>query len=440
MADAASIVVKQQAAVDEAVACLPPDPTVVTKAQAALAEAQAFAGVGTVDPRLVAMPRNTVLDLGQIPFTVPNGESLVQVRNGFVANSGMVYDGKRKRFFCRGGGHAGTNHDGPVTLSISDLSIRELYPPMSAQPDMVKSNYDFTRGAWLSGSVSGPYPRPPASHTYDQLAIWGDEFIDFNRIVGNGDHTQEEVNERAAGIVTDYQKLFVTAGQIAHLDLNALTWDWENTTPPQTDGSDTGMPQFGAVEWDPVARNFLWLNSHYLATYDPITRVKLKQLDISTVAGSKHLVNEAGTVVANTIDIAGCLNYRPVDDCFYYFTRTNTNQVWKIDVRNGYITNLVLLTTTGTPPPSTSANLEHPVRYDPGNDLFLTGPFSNKFYGFNPATKEWLSQTINGPFVPDDSPYQSHMGDFCPDAGVFVYMTDGLTATVRKGHFIAYKW
>jgi hypothetical protein len=73
-------------------------------------------------------------------------------------------DGNRHRLVHFGGGHNATNYDAVNTFSLDALTWAEDYPPTPLL-DMLPGNYDFARGAWLSGSDGGPYPRPAAKHS-----------------------------------------------------------------------------------------------------------------------------------------------------------------------------------------------------------------------------------------------------------------------------------
>jgi hypothetical protein len=101
--------------------------------------------------------------------------------------SGMAYSPRRNKMYMFGGGHASTNYDAIDVLDLSAASpnFTALHPASDAD-DFEPENVDTTKGAWISGSNGGPYPRPIARHTINNLHVVDDELISLSFIEGNG--------------------------------------------------------------------------------------------------------------------------------------------------------------------------------------------------------------------------------------------------------------
>lgn len=435
-----------------AVASVPTLDDVAAKLQDALAEAQTvpaaasvwpllqgaldyIAGKVTGNPKLANLAPNTWIDLGVMSLTVPNGETLVQALQ-VGSNSGCDYDARRNRLVVFGGGHSATNYDAVVCLSLDDLIWREEYLPTWAQPDMTLTNYDVSRGAWLSGSDGGPYPRPAARHTCDQMQVLGDELILFGLVEGNGENTQQAVNEGLLG--AGY--LFSSKAQIARYSFANKTWSFESASPTQTDG-DGGVALWGATKVDPVTGIVLWVNVNYFATYDPRTRSKTKWVTWAPAKGAPALFDESGNpLTPATLAYTGSLCYDSIRDQWYYCTLHD--EVWRLNYDRAHpaATTMTRLSVTGVPPTNAHpVNSEHAHRFDSRNGVIGVGPFDGVFYTFDPASKAWSSTVL--PTSPLSQYGNSHCMEYIDGLNVYLLMTDrNLPIAALRSHWIAYRW
>lgn len=444
----------------------------------------------TIDPRLVNLGANQSLDAGAVDCTTPTGETQVTATN-LSDNAGGVYDPKRLQFLKPlAGGHDGTNYNSIWGINLTDLTQFEEYPPTPAQPlagssfvgmtgnattavadpngFLVQGNYDFTRGCWLAGPTAAdianvfypgrtfqtttiPYPIPAARHTVDQIVMsTPDEITTFGLVEGNGRGSQEAILE---GNPPNYDFLFRAPSVIWHYDRINRVWTPDDGISGHpynvADGYGTQSAYWGATCRDPISGLIIWINQHYLRTYDPTTRtLSAILIDFGSTTGRAQVVNEAGTQVASTnMRTNGTLEYRPVDGCMYYFTMDHVT--FRVELNRFDFTKTVVrqLTTGGTPPVIFNGgvqtlNDEHAVRYDTRNDLFGTGPFNGIFYAWNPVTKNWASNTIQGAGAGLSVAINCHDTYYSPEANVYMFKTDAdasIPANLRN-HIFFYRW
>jgi PKD repeat protein len=322
---------------------------------------------------LAALPANTAVELGPYTCSDVQGESAGVCRN-VTDYSSLVYDEKRKQTVVFGGGHVATNYDAVNAFSSVTLQWVEQYPPTPATA-MTVANYDYDRGAWLSGPDGGPYPRAAARHTEDLMNIVGDELIVLGYVEGNAAGT-------SAGGSNVLQ--FLSNARVAHYDLVAKTWTFSTAV---------GVQHWPASAYDPVSGKIVILGSYMLAVYDPAARAMTTALDFTDPAGLAHITREDGSRSPVNLGYNNNLVYFPTNQKMYYFERT-TGAVYEVDLNRADLSAsaITLLSTTGTPPP----NSEIGYGYDPVNQIIGGGPINGVFYAFDPATKTWTAQTMQG--------------------------------------------
>jgi PKD repeat protein len=353
----------------------------------------------TTPKTLSALPANTAADLRPYQCSDAQGESPGMC--GYVTDfSGMVYDQKRQRMVLFGGGHAATNYDALNTFPSSSLRWTEEYPPTPATA-MTAANYDYTRGAWLRGPDGGPYPRAAARHTEDLMDVAGDELILLGVVEGNANGT-------ASGDTTE--ELFTTPGRIAHYNFVSKSWTFTNVP---------GVKGWPASAYDPVSGKIVMLGSSTLSVYDPVAETLATAINLNSYAGLAHIVREDGSTFSqNPLRYNNNLVYFPPNQKMYYFERFG-GSVYEVNLNRTDFSasTITLLNTTGTPPPSTEIG----YGYDSINHIIGGGPVNNTFYGFDPGTKAWTAQTMQGG-APGTVAF--HALDYDSANNVFVFITD----------------
>jgi hypothetical protein len=360
------------------------------------------AGTTTPTPAtttLSALPGNTAMDLGIYQCTDPVGESAANCRS-VTDYSGMVYDPSRQRMVVFGGGHASTNYNAVNTFQTGALKWVEEYLPTPATL-MTVANYDYTRGAWLSGPT-GAYPLPAARHTVDQMVVVGDELILLATVEGNGMFTAGDQNP-----YTSYK--FATHGRIAHYNFVTKSWSF---------ASEEGITDWPGTALDPVSGKVVVLGTYTLSLYDPVARTRTAIFDFSTSAGAAHLKDESGNPVSNALlGINRNLVYFPPKDRFYYIGGAGTVFELNLDRSNFGNSTVTSLTTSGTPLPGQEMGFAYDSKYK----IIGGGPIANVFYAFDPATKTWTSKVVQGG-TPGSLAF--HAIDYDPVNDVFIFLTD----------------
>lgn len=409
-------------------------------------------GSGNMNPALQppAGP-NQARDLGSASFEAPIGDAS-QASIAIFAQSKFCFDARRNRAVLFGGGHAATNNDGMFELPFTEgvgLTYRSIYRPTprigtDSVGMWVESNYDYTKGAWLSGGVSGngPYPRPVARHTLDETlvitddAIGLDHFVVLGRVEGNTADSQAsgggllglwtKNGTQPAHAPVDHE--LDTAGQAAHYPLasgGVGPWSWAAIPGMQENG---GNRPYAACEYDPVSKLVVICGLYYFETYDPVTKTR--------AAGNRRdmLANPivdsvTGATVApdgNNIDMN--MVYCTANDKFYYFKHNGSAmEVWEITPNraNWPASQIVRLNPTGTPFPGTECG----VAYDSDHALIGVGPWNSFFYVFDysvgsgPTRGQWRRQLI--PQASGSIGWNAHCLLYTPRDKVYVFITGG---------------
>lgn len=347
---------------------------------------------------------NHVQDLGAFTCTEIPGDTSGSTSRQSVDFCGMIYDGARRQMVTFGGGHASTNYDVVHTFKLDTLQWVEEYPPTPAA-NITLANYDFDKGAWITGSDGGPYERALARHTEDLLAIVGDELIVLASVEGNQVCPSTGINSTLAFLnqlskLPQYNFTTKTWSFSTTQSGGYATQDWPGTAVDPVTGLVVIMGQVGGLE-----------------TYDPTTRVR------TTRIASGFLQDANGNVISlSNLEYNNNLAYYPPGDCFYYFRSglALPNGVFKLTLnRSNYAASFARqVTTTGTPPPTA---FEVAARYDTKNHVFGVGPVNNIFYTFDPESAIWSPHTVQGG-APGSQTF--HMMDYDPVNNVFIFVTN----------------
>ena len=350
---------------------------------------------------VAGLAANTAMKLGNYTCTDVVGEPAGTC--GLVTDySRIVYDPNRQRMVIFGGGHSSTSYDAINTYDLVNLKWVEEYLPGNCASH-VASNLNATNGTWITGPAGGPYPRPLARHTEDEMVVVGDELIVLESVEGNGNYCANLPN------YTGYE--FATAGKIAHYNFVTKTWSYSSVNGIQSD--------WPGAAYDPVSGQVIILGQQGLDLYDPVAKTKTRVIDFGTYAGLAQLKDDQGNAIANTLTYNNNLVYYPPNQKFYYFERTG-QAVYELSLNRSNFaqSTIVRQTTSGTPPP---AGVETGFGYDSTNQIIGGGPLQNVFYAYAPAAKAWTAKTVQGG-TPGSVAF--HALDYDAKDNVFVFITD----------------
>jgi hypothetical protein len=368
------------------------------------------------NPLLQYIPDNTAKDLGAYTCTDAPGEWAGKCRSVHDF-SGMQYDANRHQMVIFGGGHSSTNYNAINTLSLDTLRWKEEYLPTPCS-DMRPDNFDWSKGAWMTGSVPGPYPVPAARHTEDLMNMAGDELILVTSVEGNG-------GPGCLQWPTYGSYEIRSQNQVAHYNFRTKTW---------TFGAAAAQSyNWPASEYDPVSNKILMFGLDGLSLYDPVTTTRTVYMDF--LSGSYPATDERGNplnynVIDQTPRYNNTLVYYPPTDKFYYFEKfAGTIFEITLDRANPAASKIVKISYTGEYPQYASIGWA----YDSANKMIGGGPVTNVFYAFDPRTKWMQHKTIQGANTGDVS-FQTIGYD--PINNVYVFVTG--EATVKQTW--AYRW
>lgn len=353
-----------------------------------------------VPQAIASLPANGAVDLGLYQWTDTGGHAHGAQITDY---SGMVYAPSLKSMLVMGGGHASTDYDAVNSFSMGTLDWRELYLATPGA-SMTPSNYDAVRGAWLSGP-SGPYARPVARHTLDEMVVAGEELIVLAKVEGNG----PTAGRNWPGGYTSYN--LKTPGRIAHLNLRTLQW----TFAP----ADYGADDFAAAEYDPPSGKVILLGSRGLFVYDPIAKKKTFAIDFLTYPGAYQVQDEQGNRLAGgALTYNQNLVYYPPNGKHYYIVTattpvSSTGAVFEIELnRLDFSKSIVRRVATA---PLVGATK---FAYDSKNLLIGGGLHNGVFYAFDPRTRSWSSKNVSGP-----QSFAFMAMDYDPASNAYLFLT-----------------
>jgi hypothetical protein len=326
----------------------------------------------TIPPLEIAP--NAAINLGLYVWTKDGGHESGAAITDY---SGLVRDKKRRRFVILGGGHTSTDYDSVNSFVDASRSWKELYPPTPGTL-MTPDNYDTVRGAWLAGPA-GPYPRPAARHTLDEMMIIGDELVIMARVEGN----YITAGRNWPGGYTSLNT--TTPARIAAMNLDTLVWRFSQ--------DDSGVGDYPACEYDPLSGKGITLGVQGLFIYDPETMKNTKVIDLLSFPGASQIVDENGVRIgAGGLGYNENLVYFPPNQKHYYFN-SSTGYVFELDLDRTDFTKS-MIRRVGTAPKLGTVRTKY--AYDSKNQVIGGGICNNVFNAFNPMDRTWVQETING--------------------------------------------
>jgi len=346
--------------------------------------------------KLGAVPPDTAVDLGPYKPQVADGDNELVIHT--TDYSGMQYDANRRQMVLFGGGHAGSNNDAIQRFSMDTLTWSAEYMP-TPQSYWTQANYDSVLGAWRNGP-SGPYPRPAARHTLDELVVAGDELIVLAKVEGNARNLAGTWNGGA-----DHTHWTDSPGRVAHYNFVSKSWSFSPTATGATDS-------WPATALDPISGKILLVSRDQMVMYDPVTKTKevVKQIGDPKMGANQNLV------------------YFPPNDRFYYVGQSGA--VWEIALdRSRLVASTIRRLEVTGPTPGSSAP-ETAVAYDSVNHLIGMGPIKGTLYTFDPNTGAWTAHTIA---ALGNRSTIFHCMDFDPVNGVYVFITNDFQTWAYRG-------
>jgi hypothetical protein len=351
--------------------------------------------------------------------------------------SGMVWDADRNRVLIPpGGGHASTNWTGLNTLDLggSTFTWSQAYPSHTIAEN-IPSNFDFTRGVWLTGAGVGPFPRPAARHTLGNLHIVDSELINLATIEGNGQEgfTSSAWDAYRVPPGSGYTSFEIrdegnVAGglqpKVPHQNLDTYAFTFST--------SFASINGYGSSAYDPQSEKIIVMSDTLLSTYDPVTKTRTDHINFSTSGGSLKLLNESGVPTSSgLIGINGSMTYFPEDGRLYYISNGAQGEgvnVFRVELdRSDFANSIVrILNVTGTKPTG-GEMFEMHFAYDSVNEIIGGAVKASKFYAFHPTTKVWEQVSITGG-LPGDTAFHAHC--YASPHNVHIFVTT--SASGRK--------
>ena len=337
--------------------------------------------------KLASISPNTAVNLGPYKPQAADGDTELVIHT--TDYSGMQYDANRRQMVLFGGGHAGSNNDAIQRFNLDTLTWSAEYAP-TPQAYWTEDNYDSTLGAWRSGP-KGPYPRPAARHTLDELVMAGDELIVLAKVEGNARNLAGQWKGAAPTTLSTYSN-----GRVAHYNFLSKTWSFSPTATGATDS-------WPAAALDPVSGKVLLVSRDQIAVYDPATKTKsvVKQIGDGNMGANQNLV------------------YFPPNDKFYYVHQNGA--VWEItfDRSQPSASTIRRVPVSGSPPGTGMP--ETAIAYDSVNHVIGMGPMHGTFYTFDPKLAVWSATKID---ALGNRSTIFHCMDFDAADGVYVFIAD----------------
>lgn len=361
--------------------------------------------VSSARAQLPPVPDNGVIDLG--PFRCTQLATDIDCKH-VTDYSGFVYDAPNHRMLMFGGGHASTFTDTIFALNLNSYPFAwsELYAPTPCAT-MTPANYDQSRGVWLSGP-SGPYPRPVARHTYDELVVANGEFIILAFMNGGQKLCPK-------GFDFSIKDPFMNFGaKIAHY--NFISGQWSFAAALADGFPDTGgNPAYLAAEVDPVSRFVILAGRYGLWTYDPITRLKTRRI---RGENGEWKDSNGNTVSFSLLGINPTLVYYPPTDKFYIIDYTVGFKIWRLtpDRAAWGQTRIDQMVISGALPGCG----ERKWAYDSINRVLGVAICNSIAYVFDPATNNMFSGAVQGG-APGSVAFEAL--DYDPANNLFVFLT-----------------
>ena len=317
------------------------------------------------NPTLISLPNNTAINLGSFNDDPYNGSCGTPIN--ITDYSGITYDPIHHKILAHGGGHSSTGRDDVPEFSFSTLTWSHIpagtYPGgATSLGEMTSGNLDSTKGRFITSN------NPVSTHTLDLMP-----FVES---------TGEMLVLRGYGPSYCFGGAY-SERSVAHYNPVSKTWTYSPVSTSQWGSTDENP----SSAYDPVSGKVLIVGRTGLWVYDPSAKIVTRALTYSN--GSMNYITQ--------------LIYFPLNQKFYYFSRSAPIGVWEIDFnRSNWSASTVTQVTGMTNTPSFSGSTAVGFALDTTNNIIGGDITNGQFKAFNPVTKAWTVQTMqiqggNGP-------------------------------------------
>lgn len=354
------------------------------------------------NPKLLAIPPNTALDLGPYKCDQPTDGTCAAGTD----YSRFTYDSVKHQILFFGGGHGLALHTDVQVFDFGKLKW-SAQTPSTLCSEMSASNINPDSASWISSG------QPWARHTWDMgvmAMVNGVRKYIILTSGGVGSKSAEsciQTSENTGGAVA--YPPGNAKSKINIYDSSTGTWSFGKNSP------DALWYYASSAETDPVTNKIIVVIGDGGSVYDP---------DTDTVI-AHFPTNNAFPGYSNN------LVYFPPNQKMYYVMR-GTTSITEITLdRNDWSkTKPVMVNTSG---PETE---ESGWAYDSVNQVIGGGVKDGNIYLYEPITNTWttkamLVQSDFGMTSVGSMPSSSHVLDFDSKDGVFIFIANGHTWAYR---------
>ena len=354
------------------------------------------------NPKLLAIPPNTALDLG--PYTCN------QPADGGCSPgtdySRITYDSVKHQILFFGGGHGLALHTDVQVFDFGKLKW-SAQTPSTLCSEMTATNINPDNASWISSG------QPWARHTWDMGAM---AYVNGVRkyliltsggVGGTAAESCIQTSENVRGAV-QYPPGNAKS-KINIYDSATGTWTFGKTPP------DTLWYYASSAETDPVTNKIIVINGEGGSVYDPNT---------DNVIG--HFpTNGALNGYSNNL-----IYFPPTQKMYYVMRGTTSISELTLDRNDWSKTNPVSVNTSGPP------TEESGWAYDSVSQVIGGGVTDGKIHFYDPATNTWTTNTMLvqsdfGMTTVGSIPSSSHALDFDSKDGVYIFIANGHTWAYR---------
>jgi hypothetical protein len=317
------------------------------------------------NPTLSSLPNNTAISLGVFDDDPYNGSCGVPI--SITDYSSITYDPIHHKILAHGGGHSAIGRDDVPEFSFSTLTWSHVpagtYPGgATSLGQMSGGNLDSSKGRFITSN------NPVSTHTIDLMPF--------------AESTGELLVLRGMGPSNCFGGSY-TDRSVAHYNPVSKTWSYSSVST----GQWASLEENPSSAYDPVSGKVVIVGRTGVWVYDPSARTVTRALAYSN--GSMDYITQ--------------LVYFPLNQKFYYFTRSSPIGVWEVNFnRSNWSATTVTQVTGMTNTPSFSGSSAVGFAVDTTNNIIGGDITNGQFKAFNPITKAWTVQTMqiqggNGP-------------------------------------------
>lgn len=318
------------------------------------------------NPTLSSLPNNTAINLGVFDDDPYNGACGAPIT--ITDYSGITYDPVHHKILAHGGGHSATGRDDVPEFNFSTLTWSHVpagtYPGgATSLGQMTSGNLDSTKGRFITSN------NPVSTHTMDLMPF--------------AESTGEMLVLRGFGPSNCFGAGY-SERNVAHYNPVNKNWTYSTTTSTSQWASTDENP---SSAYDPISGKVLIVGRTGVWVYDPTAKTVIRALTYSN-----GLMNYTTQLV-----------YFPLNQKFYYFTRSAPIGVWEVNFdRSNWAASTVTQVTGMANTPGFSGSSAVGFAVDTTNNIIGGDVTSGQFKAFNPITKAWTVQTMqiqggNGP-------------------------------------------